>query len=134
MHVWSSKNSHKKDVPLHPILSMTESAQHQLAKWLTSLQSVLQNLSSNCVSFSFTFVKEVKKFSFSPSFVFLCSFDISSLFTNVLFAETIKICADTLYNDDSNGPSFPCNVFVKLMPPPLWNSALTTTCMDKSTA
>ena len=25
---------HKKDVPLHPILSMTGSAQHQLAKWL----------------------------------------------------------------------------------------------------
>ena len=39
---------YKKDVPLRPILSMTGSAQHQLAKWLTSLlQLVLQNLSSN---------------------------------------------------------------------------------------
>ena len=66
---------HKKDVPLRPILSMTGSAQHQLAKWLTSfLQPVLQNLSSNCVSDSFTFVKEVRKIIFSSSSFFLCSF------------------------------------------------------------
>ena len=104
---------HKKDVPLRPILSMTGSAQHQLAKWLTSLlQSVLQNLSSNCVSDSFTFIKEVRKFTFSPSSVFLCSFYISSLFTNVPLAETIEICADALYNDDSMAPSFPRNIFV----------------------
>ena len=84
---------HKKDVPLR--LSMTGSAQHQLAKWLTSLlQPVLQNLSSNCVSDSFTFVKEVKKFIFSASSVFLCSFDITSLFTNAPLAETIEIYAD----------------------------------------
>ena len=112
---------HKKDVPLRPILSMTGSAQHQLAKWLPSLlQPVLQNL-SNCVSDSFTFVKEVRKFTFFPSSVFLCSFDISSLFTNVPLAETIEICADALYNDDSMAPSFPRNIFVELMQlaPPL---------------
>ena len=70
-------------VPLRPILSMTGSAQYQLAKWLTSLlRPVLQNLSSNCVSDSFTFVKEVRKFTFSHSSVFLCSFDISSLLSS----------------------------------------------------
>ena len=107
---------HKKDVPLRPILSMTRSAQHQLAKWLTSLlQLVLQNLSSNCVSDSFTFVKKVRKFTFSPPSVFLCSFDISSLFINVPLAETIEICANALYNDDSMAPSFPRNIFVELM-------------------
>ena len=95
---------------------MTGSAQHQLAKWLTSLlQLVLQNLSSNCVSDSFTFVKEVRKFTFSPSSVFLCSFDISSLFTNIPLAETIEICADALYNDESMAPSFSRNIFVELM-------------------
>ena len=107
---------HKKDVPLRPILSMTGSAQHQLAKWLTSLlQPVLQNLSSNCVSDSFTFVKKFRKFTFSPSFVFLCFFDISSLFTNVALAETKEICAESFYNNDSMAPSFPRNIFVKLM-------------------
>ena len=49
------------------------------------------------------------------SSVFLCSFDISSLFTNVPLAETIEICADALYNDDSMAPSFPRNIFVELM-------------------
>ena len=29
--------THKNDVPLSPILSMTGSVQHQLAKWLTSV-------------------------------------------------------------------------------------------------
>ena len=86
--------THKKDVglPLRPILSMTGSAQHHLAKWLTSiLNPVLQQFSVNCVPHSFTFVKEVNNFTFSPSSVFLCSFDISSLFTNVPLAETIQI-------------------------------------------
>ena len=107
---------HKKDVPLRPILSMTGSSQHQLAKWLTSLlQPVLLNLSSNCILDSFTFVNEVKNFTFSPSSVFLCSFDISSLFTNVPLAETINICADALYSDESMTPSFPRSVFVELM-------------------
>ena len=64
---------------------------------------------------SFTFVKEVRKFIFSPSSVFLCSFDISSLFTNVPLAETIEICANALYNDDSMTSSFPRNIFVELM-------------------
>ena len=129
--------SQRPRVPLRPILSMTGSAQHQLAKWLTSLlQPVLQNLSSNCVSDSFTFVKEVRKFTFSPSSVFLCSFDISSLFTNVPLAETIEICADALYNDDSMAPSFPPNIFAELMQ--LATSSVefsfNNKCIDKSTA
>ena len=95
---------------------MTGSAQHQSAKWLTSfLQPVFQNLSFNCISDSFTFAKKFRKFAFSPSSVFLCSFDISSLFTNVPLAETIEICADTLYNDESMVPSFPRNIFVELI-------------------
>jgi len=62
--------THKKDVPLRLILSMTGSAQHELAKWFTCLlQPVLQDLSANCVSGSFTFVKEVRNFNL---FALLC--------------------------------------------------------------
>ena len=108
--------THKKDVPLRPILAMTGSAQHELAKWLNCLlQPVLQDLSANCVSDSFTFVEEVRNFTFSPTSVFLCSFDISSLFTNVPLAETIQICADALYNNDLPQPSFPRDIFVESM-------------------
>jgi len=41
---------HKEDVSLRPILSMIDSAQHELAKYLTSLlQPVLDIYSSNCL-------------------------------------------------------------------------------------
>jgi len=88
--------------------------------WLSGLpvfsNAVLQDLSANCVSDSFTFVEEVRNFTFSPSSVFLCSFDISSLFTNVPLAETIQICTDALHNNNVlPKPSFPRDIFVELM-------------------
>ena len=106
---------HKKDVPLRPILSMTGSSQHQLAQWLTSvIDPVLSLYSTFCISDSFSFANEVKTFKF-PSSVFLCSFDVSSLFTNVPLSETIEICADALYNGDLKTPPFPREIFVELM-------------------
>ena len=68
------------------------------------------------MSDSFTFVKDVRNFTFSPSSVFLCSFDISSLFTNVPLVETIQLCADALHNNNVlPQPSFPRDIFVELM-------------------
>ena len=60
-------------------------------------------------------MKEVNNFTFFPSSVFLCSSDISSLFTNVPLAETIQICAETFYNVFLRPPPLPRNVFVELM-------------------
>ena len=106
---------HKQDVPLRPILSMIGSAQHQLAQWLTSvIDPVLSLYSTHCISDSFTFADKVKTFNFPPS-VFLCSYDVCSLFTNVPLAETIEICADALYNGELTPPPFPRTVFVELM-------------------
>ena len=47
--------------------------------------------------------------------VFLCSYDVCSLFTNVPLAETIEICANALYDGDLTPPPFPRAVFVELM-------------------
>ena len=47
--------------------------------------------------------------------VFMCSFDVSSLFTNVPLDETIKICLDALYDDSDLQPLIPKVVFVELM-------------------
>ena len=44
---------------------------------------------------------------------FICSFDISSLFTNVPLSETIVICA--LYRSELNSLPFPEEVFIELM-------------------
>jgi len=82
---------------------MTGSSQHQLAKWLSSiLQPMLNSYSTHCIQDSFTFVEKIKSSTLKPSSIFLCSFDIASLFTNVPLAETIQICADALYY--TNGP------------------------------
>ena len=49
---------HKTDLPLRPILSMTGSAQHKLAKWLNNIiEPVRLYYSSNCVRDSFTFAE-----------------------------------------------------------------------------
>ena len=57
---------HKQDVPLRPILSMTGSAQHQLAQWLTSvIDPVLSLYSTYCISDSVTFADKVKTFNFT---------------------------------------------------------------------
>ena len=89
---------HKKDVPLRPILSMVGSSQQTLATYLaTVIDPVLQLYSNNCLKDSFTFAKEMQDLQMHPKETFLCSFDIRSLFTNVPLAETIQICADSLY-------------------------------------
>ena len=41
----------------------------------------------------------------------MCSFDVSSLFTNVPLDETIKICADALYDNLESQPCIPKEVF-----------------------
>ena len=106
---------HKQDVPMRPILSMTGSAQHLLVQWLTSvIDSVLLLYSIHCISDSFTFANKVRTLNFPPS-VFLCSYDVCSLFTNVPLAETIEISADSLYNDELTSPSFLHAIFVELI-------------------
>ena len=89
---------HTEGTPLCPILSMTGLSHHELGKWLASLlQPVLERFSSHCISDSFTFAKTMQNLDIDPN-VFMCSFDVSSLFTNVLVDETIKICSEALYD------------------------------------
>ena len=47
--------------------------------------------------------------------VFVCSFDVSSLFTNVPLDKTIKICSDVLSDDSYLQPLISKDKFVKLM-------------------
>ena len=70
---------------------------------------------SNCIRDSFTFADIIKTSNLDPSSIFLCSFDISSLFTNVPLAETIQICADALYSSEHPPAPFPRQIFVELM-------------------
>ena len=95
---------------------MTGSARHQQAKYLSSLlEPVLTLYLNNCIQNSFTFADIIETSNLDPSSVFLCSFDISSLITNVPLAETIQICADALYSSKHPPAPFPRQIFVELM-------------------
>ena len=90
--------THKEGAPLRSILSMTGSSHHELDKWLAGLlQPVLEQFSSHCISDSFTFAKTMQNLDINPN-VFMCFFDVSSLFTNVSLDETIIICSGALYS------------------------------------
>ena len=45
----------------------------------------------------------------------MCSFDISSLFTNISLGETIEICADSLYESNLTPPIMDKDAFMELM-------------------
>ena len=107
--------THKEGTPLCLILSMTSSSHHKLGKWLAGLlKSVLERFSSHCITDSFTFANTMQNLDIDPK-VFVCSFDVSSLFINVPVHEAIKICSDPLYNDSDVQPLIPKDVFVELM-------------------
>ena len=93
---------HKPEpIPLRPILSMVGSAHHELARWLTEiLQPVLEHYSEHVIADSFEFCKVLHGDVELGGNAFMCSFDVTSLFTNVPIIETIQICLDALYRCD----------------------------------
>ena len=82
--------THKPDVPLRPILSMIGSPTHKLAQWLAScLVPVTEHLCKFPVQDSFEFVEKIRRVNIKDKF--MCSFDVTSLFTNVPLEETVDI-------------------------------------------
>ena len=107
--------THKEGPPLCSILSMTGLSHHELGKWMAGLlQLVWEWFSLHCISDSFTFAKTMQNLDIDPN-VFMCYFDVCSLFTKVPLDETIKICSNALYDDCDLQPLIPKDVFVELM-------------------
>ena len=63
----------------------------------------------------YTFANFIRNCILEPAKSFLCSFDISSLFTNVPLDETIEICANALYRGHLDCPPLPEDTFRELM-------------------
>lgn len=103
---------HKQGVPLKPFLSMVGSAQHSLAQWLVEiLQPVRELYTTHCIPDSFQFVDYVLNAETS----FMCSFDVSSLFTTIPLDETIRICTDALYDGRLTAPRFSKEILIELI-------------------
>ena len=98
--------THKTGMPLRPVLCMVDAPQYKLAKWLISvLEPVLSKYSQYTVKDSFEFVEKLKTINQVVKNSFMCSYDVTSLFTNVPVLETIEICLADLYHADLPAPS-----------------------------
>ena len=83
---------HKQNVPLRPIIDMSNSAFHAVAQWLVELLEPMRKaVSKYSLKDTFDFVNRVKDLNVSNKV--MLSFDVESLFTNVPLFETIDfIC------------------------------------------
>ena len=67
----------------------------------------------SAIKILFSFSKIVR--NFIPTDVFMCSFDVCSLYTSIPLDETIEICCDVLFRRSLPKPTFPEGVFKHLM-------------------
>ena len=83
---------------LRPIFSAINTPSYKLAKFLVSL---LTPLTSNgfTIKDSFSFAEEVSSFDCAH---YMTSFDTESLFTNIPLEETINICIDKIFENNTN--------------------------------
>ena len=83
-----------KSTPFRPILSSIGTCTYNLAKFFIPL---LKDHTSNCytVKDSFSFADEIVM---QDSSLFMATFDVHSLFSNIPLEETIDICVNTLFH------------------------------------
>ena len=106
------KQVHKSGCPFRPIVSSVDTNNtYHLASYRVR---VIQPISTNqfTVKDSFSFAEWAKTYSHNGEY--MCSFDVSSLFTNVPLDETIQICLDKLYAL-ANPPKLPRSVLKDLL-------------------
>ena len=96
MHKFSSSDSFPK---LCPIVSSIGTFNYNLARFLCDLLSPLVPNGYSCKD-TFSFVSQIKNANLSKKF--LVSYDVTSLFTNILLQETIDIAINLIFNHDPN--------------------------------
>ena len=104
---------HKIGAPLRPILSAIGTSGYNIAKFLLPLIKPI-TINQYTVQDSFSFVQEITKIKNSDS-LFMASFDIKSLFTNIPLDETISIATSSLYEDPTVSPSLSSSFFKQLL-------------------
>jgi len=104
---------HKQGYPLRPVVSMTDTAEYELARYLNRIiKPCIPDLFM--LNSTAAFIDKIKSFVFRSSHV-LVSFDVVSLFTNIPLQETIDIVCEYVYSSSVNRPSYSKNTFRKLL-------------------
>jgi len=81
-HLYGLLKTHKEKLAVRPILSATSTYNYALAKWLDNRLKP-PSLNQHTVTDIFDFVNEVRELKINKGYT-LVSYDVSSLFTNVL--------------------------------------------------
>ena len=104
--------THKKDVPVRPVLSTIGSFNYNLAKFLVP---IIEPLTTNQYTLknSFEFVNDIKKKNLTNKI--MASFDITSLFTNIPLNETINIIVKQLFKDTDLFMGFTRKLFTEML-------------------
>ena len=96
MHRFTSGDTFPK---LGPIVSSIGTFNYDLARFLCDLLSPLVPDDYSCKD-TFSFVSQIKNTNLSGKF--LASYDVTSLFTNVLLQETIGVAINLIFNHNPN--------------------------------
>ena len=97
--IYGMAKVHKSGVPLRPVVSMINTSEYYLAKYLDTF--IQPNIPiSFSVSSTSQFLDTLKHYVFSPNDKII-SFDVVSLFTNVPLSETIDLICEKVYSPSS---------------------------------
>ena len=105
---------HKEGYPLRPVISMINTAEYKLAKWLDSY--IKPNIPTQySVASTSEFLNGLNDMAFSGDDR-MVSFDVVSLFTNIPLSETIDFIVNAVYEENSRRlPPVPKLVFKRLL-------------------
>lgn len=88
---------HKLLVPLRPIFSACGTPTFKLAKYLVPILSPL-TVNDFTIKNSYEFVNDVRQLKANDN-MYMASFDVENLFTNIPVKETIDICTSSLFQN-----------------------------------
>ena len=105
---------HKNGYPVRPIVSMIDTPEYKLAKFLDEL--IKPGIPTTfTVASNREFIERLMQLNHQPD-DYCISFDIKSLFTNIPLEETINLVAEELYEENIiNKPPMPRSSFVTLL-------------------
>ena len=104
---------HKQSIPMRPILSAIGTFNYKLAKFLVPiLEPITKNIYT--IDSSQDFAKFTKEFH-SDHELYLASFDITSLYTNIPIDETIRIAVDQLVDENDEFINLTRSEFTRML-------------------
>ena len=111
---------HKINIPLRPIFAACGTPAYKLAKFLVPVLTPLTT-NDHTVTNSYEFVEILKNYNNCED-MYMVSYDVESLFTNIPLYETIDICLSSLFSSCTHVIGLTKDLFKKLLELSVLNS------------